>query len=453
MKYLLTIGFLILTGGLVRAPAQSPLSPLQPMRSVSGQFHIYDRRVPTALRLPERAEAPPLLNLEPTFLVVSCERIKQALHADLGAGRDWSGGIHISIRSVQGRQDAAQINAERLGARWNYRVELPERMARDQFARTLVQVLLLELANRSAADRSAEIPLWLSEGLTQQLLASREAELILPPPTLSVGAMLVTPTQLEKRDPDALTNVRQVLRDQPGLTLAELSWPTPENFSRNQAEVFQCSAQLFTAELLRLKQGRENLRRFIALLPEFYNWQTAFLRAYQDHFPNQLALEKWWALQSAYFVGRDHQQLWTMEESAQKLEALLQATVAIRAKAGELPARTDVSLQVVLRDWDTPRQLSTVQAKLSELAQARRRVAPPFMTLVNDYATVLDDYLTQRTRSSATFGSFFSLSPSVQKVTAEAMQRLDALDTRRALIIATNSTNPTVANDGATRRK
>jgi hypothetical protein len=223
--------------------------------------------------------------------------------------------------------------------------------------------------------------------------------------------------------------------------------------SRNQAEVFQCSAQLFTAELLRLKQGRENLRRFIALLPEFYNWQTAFLRAYQDHFPNQLALEKWWALQSAYFVGRDHQQLWTMEESAQKLEALLQATVAIRAKAGELPARTDVSLQVVLRDWDTPRQLSTVQAKLSELAQARRRVAPPLMTLVNDYATVLDDYLTQRTRSSATFSSFFSLSPSVQKVTAEAMQRLDALDTRRALIIATNSTNPTVANDGATRRK
>lgn len=452
MKYLLTIGLLILAGDLVQSPAQSPTTSLQPMRSVSGQFHIYDRRVPTALRLPERAEAQPLLNLEPTFLVVSCERIKQALHGELEAGRDWSGGIHISIRSLQGRQDAAQINAERLGGRWNYRVELPERMARDQFARTLVQVLLLELANRNAADRSAEIPLWLSEGLTQQLLASREAELILPPPTLNVGAMLVTPTHLEKRDPDALTNVRRILRDQPASTLAELSWPTPETYSRNQAEVFQCSAQLFTAELLRLKNGRENLRRFIAQLPEYYNWQTAFLRAYAEHFANQLALEKWWALQSAYFIGRDHQQLWTMEESAQKLEALLHATIAIRAKAGELPARTDVSLQVVLRDWDTPRQLSTVQTKLSELAQARRRVAPAYMTLVNDYATVLDDYLTQRSRSAATFGNFFSLSPSVQKVTAEALRRLDALDVRRAELAAP-TTSPAAVTAGIPSQK
>jgi len=451
MKYLLTIGLLLLAGhSLV---AQSPLPQLKAMRSVSGQFNIYDRRVASSLRPPEKTTKQPLLNLEPPFLVVSCERIKQAVYEELEATRDWSGSIHVSIRPVQGSQDTAQINAERLGTKWHYRVELPERMARDQFTRTMVQVLLLELANRSAGERSAEIPLWLSEGLTQQLLASREAELILPPPTLSVGAMLVTPTQLQKHDPDSLITARRVLRDQPVLTLAELSWPEPETFSANQALVFQCSVQLFTAELLKLKHGRESLRRFIAGLPEFYNWQTAFLRGYQDHFPNQLALEKWWALQSAYFVGRDHQQLWTLEESAEKLAALLQTAVAIRVKPGELPVRSDVSLQVVIREWDTPRQLTTLQTKLTELAQARRRVAPPFMTLVNDYATVLDDYLIKRKRSSATFTSFFTLPPSIQKVAAEATQRLDTLDARRAAILTMYSTNATAMSDGAPLQK
>lgn len=451
MKPLLTIGLLLLAEGILRA--QATLPQLQAMRSVSGQFSIYDRRGVVSLRPPDKKSPDALLHLEPPFLVVSCERIKQALYAELDAGREWSGSIHVSLQPAQEGQSPAQIIAERLGVKWHYRVELPERMARDQFTRTLVQVLLLELANRSAPERSAEIPLWLSEGLTQQLLASRDTEFILPPPTLSVGAMMVTTTQIQKHDPDALQNVRRVLQNQPVLTLAELSWPEPETFSQNQAGVFQCSAQLFTVELLRMKQGREQLRRFVALLPQFYNWQTAFLQSYQAHFPNQLALEKWWALQSAYFLGRDHQQLWTLEESAEKLDALLHATVAIRAKAGELPVRTDVSLQTVIREWDTPRQLTTLQTKLTELAQARRRVAPPFMTLVNDYATVLDDYLAKRKRSSATFTSFFTLPPSIQKVAAEATRQLDILDARRPAILALYATNTTLMSDGATLQK
>ncbi|MEK7780132.1 MAG: hypothetical protein AAB370_01365 [Verrucomicrobiota bacterium] len=445
MKALLAISLLLMTGEMLKAQTTAP--NLKAMRSVSGQFNIYDQRVATSQRPSGKPSDQQLLDLEPSFLVVSCERIKQAINAELGAGRDWNGSIQVALRSARSDRDTAQIHVERLGARWNYRVEFPDRIARDQFTRTVVQVLLLELANRSASERSAEIPLWLSEGLTRQLLASHEAELILPPPTMSVGAMLVTPTHLQKRDPDSLEVARRVLRDQPALMLAELSWPETEKFSPQQAEVFQCSAQLLVSELIRLKGGRENLRTFIAKLAQFYNWQPAFLRAYQDHFPNQLALEKWWALQSAYFAGRDHQQLWTLEESAQKLEELLRASVAIRTTAGELPVRKDVSLQVVIREWDTPRQMTTLQAKLNELAQARRRVAPPFMTLVNDYATVLDDYMNKRKGSSATFSDFRSLPPSIQKVVLEALPQLDMLDARRAVILADNLPKTTAVID------
>lgn len=446
MKNLLAIALLILAGG--RVAAQPPLSQLKAMRSVSGQFSIYDLRSnPDGTPPQTPAEQSQDLNLEPPFLVVSCERIKQALYEELEAGRDWDGNIHVFLRPTRSALDTAQINAERLGNKWHYRVELPDRMGRAQFTRTVVQVLLLELANRSARERSAEIPLWLSEGLTQELLAAHEAELILPPPTRTVGVMLVAPTQLQKRNPDSLATARRVLRTQPAATLAELSWPEPEKFSRPQAEVFQCSAQLFTTELLGLKRGAEQLRQFIRLLPEFYNWQTAFLRSYQDQFPNQLALEKWWALQSAYFAGRDQQQLWTVEESAAKLADVLHTTVAVRTKAKELPVRTDVPLQVVIREWDTPRQIAALQNKLTELAQVRRRVAPEFMSLVNDYAVVLDDYLTKRKRSSSTFGNFFSLPPSIKNIAAEAAQQLDALDVRRTAIPAPNPPAATAMSD------
>ncbi len=438
MKSLLAIGFLFVTGELLLA--QTTLPFVNTMRSVSGQFIIYDRRVPTALRPPVSANGQQVLHLEPPFLVVSCERIKQALGEELGVGRRWTGNIHATIRPARGNQDTAQISVERLGARWNYKVELPERMAPDQFTRTVVQVLLLELANRAATERSAEIPLWLSEGLTQHLLASRELEIILPPPTRSVGLMMIEPKMNLKRDPDALATARRVLRDQPPLTLEEISWPAPDQFSRERAEVFQMSAQLFVAELLKLERGQESLRTFVTGLAQFYNWQTAFLRAYREHFPNQLAVEKWWALQSAYFAGRDHQQLWTAEESAQKLDALLHTAVAVRSTAGEMPARTDVSLQVVIREWNTPRQLATLHARLNDLAQARRRVAPAFITLVNDYATTLDDYMEKRKRSSATFSDFNSLPPSIQKIALEAIERLDVLDARRVALGTSIST-------------
>ncbi len=179
------------------------------------------------------------MDLEPPFLVVSCERIKQALYAELGADRNWRGTIHATIRPARGSQDVPQINVERFGSGWIYRLDLPQEIERRQFIRTLVQVLLLEMANRNAGERSAEIPLWLSEGLSRRLLASREVELILPPPTMQFGSMLVTPTMLQVRDPDPLETARRVLRNRPPPTIDELSWPALDKFSREEAEVFQ----------------------------------------------------------------------------------------------------------------------------------------------------------------------------------------------------------------------
>ena len=75
------------------------------------------------------------------------ERIKQA------SMRNWMWvGIRqqhlVSVRSLRATGTRPR-SPSKFGAKWIYRVELPERLARDQFIRTMVQVLLLELANRT----------------------------------------------------------------------------------------------------------------------------------------------------------------------------------------------------------------------------------------------------------------------------------------------------------------
>lgn len=446
MKTLLTIGCLLVAGdGLM---AQVNLPSAHAVRSVSGQFVIYDRRTESAVAGARVSNDPQLLELTPQLLVVSCERIKQAIYTELNANRDWQGTIYTSIRPGGTVATAPQINLERLGNRWSYRLELPERVGRAALVRSLVQVVLLEMANRRAIERSAEVPLWLTEGLTQRLLAAREIELILPRPTLQVGTIAITETMQQKRDPDPLAETRRILQENPAATIEELSWPQPETFTPAQTAVFQASAHLLVAELLRLKQGPELLRGFVFSLGRYYNWQTALWQAYPEQFPNQLAFAKWWSLQSAYTVGRDHKQLWTVAESAEQLEKILHTTVAVRVNTNDLPGRAEVTLQTIIAEWDTVRQMALLPDKVHELEQARRRVAPPLIALVYDYQMAVDNYIKQRQRSTTTFADIRNLPPSIQRVAREAIQRLNELDARRASLLAAEQAKATAPATG-----
>ena len=432
MKTFLALGILFLAGDSL--PAQTSLANASGiMRSASGQFIIIDRRgAMTSQRRTATDADPKLLELEPALLVVSCERIKQALCSDLDAARDWTARVNITLRAG----GDITIAKERVGRTWSYRLEVPQLVDRTRFIRSIVRVVLQEMADRNPGDHDAEIPPWLSEGLTQHLLASRDAELILPPPSNQIGAMTVGPTTILIRDPDPLETARRILHSAPPPTIEQLSWPDPNTLDSDEGEVFRLSAQLFVSELMKIKGGKENLRATIAGLNSCYNWQTAFLRSFHSQFPNVLALEKWWALQVSYFVGRDNRHFWTRDESATKLDELLRARVAIRVQAGAMPSRSDVSLQVVIREWDTIRQNITLREKLNDLEQSRTRVAPEYMRLVDEYRVTLADYLTKRAKSGATFLGVRT-SASTQEVVQQAARVLDDLDTKRAQLSAT----------------
>src|SRR6185436_10896685 len=122
--------------------------------------------------------------------------------------------------------------------------------------------------NRRARTQTVELPPWLVEGLAAHLLATA-GNVLAPHPNAGLAG-----PQLRS---DPLARARQVLREHAPLTLDELNWPAAEHFSDARLEEYRSSAQLFVHELLRTPHGRACLQEMLVMLPEYLNWQTAFL--------------------------------------------------------------------------------------------------------------------------------------------------------------------------------
>ena len=430
MKCLLALGLL---AALSRAAdGEPPRRETAPLSSMSGQFLV--RGLPPG----SRSFAPPglgtnqsFVELTPTLLTISSERIKQALARELGGDSSWRGRIHLALKPAQSGDDPVTIVSERFSSGWAYRIELPQFVERQRFVRAFVQVLLAESANRQAGERPAEVPAWLTEGLTQHLLSSSEIQIILPPPRLNVRGVEINPTMIEPRRYDPLQAARLSLREHPPLTLEELSWPAEEKLTGDAGEAYRRSAQLFVTELLRLKNGRECMRAMLGELAGCFNWQTAFFRAFRAHFASQLELEKWWSLQLVHFTGRDLYQLWTVAESARKLDQIVRTTVEVRRAANELPASADVTLQAIIREWDTLRQTPVLQSKVRDLELARLRIAPEFGELVEEYRRVLAGYLQRREKEILVLPVSKPFQRTLKPLVRETIRQLDLLDARR----------------------
>jgi len=433
-------------------PVQAQFSPVNSAlaRSVSGQFIVHGGRTVTARATPGGfAGDGKLLQLEPSFVVVSCERIKQALTEQLGDSGLWRGKIYIAMQPAQTTGDEITLICERFRDGWNYRLNMPNPVEPVRFVRALVQVLLLEQANRAAAARSAEIPLWLTEGLTQQILTAHGQQVLLAPPQRQGNRLSVQPSVVDTRREEAATIARRGLGEREPLSLEELSWPKEDQHGGPDAEVYRLSAQLFVAELLRFKDGRACLGRMLTDLPGCYNWQTALLRAFRPHFERQLDVEKWWTLQVAHASGRDPGALWSPAESWARLGEILQVPVEVRRQKADLPTTILMPLATVIRDWDFAKQTPVVRTKLTELDLARQRVAEEFLPLVDDYRHLLANYLAQRGQVGLTGGKVNS--PTARSVMRETSKKMEALDQRREQVRPTPSAATAKADQAVPR--
>jgi len=375
-----------------------------------------------------------LVRLEPALLSVSAERIKDSLRRQLGIAPNapWQGKIFLVLHPAQSLDEDVTIVAQPFLNGWNYRVQLPDVLPQGRFLRAMTGVLLLELANRNAsAAHAAEIPDWLADGLSQQLSAVGSPGVILSVPGRLTDGLLQNRLVTPQHGLDPLAAARRVLRDHAALTFEQLSWPTDDELSGRDDGVYRASAQLFASGLLHLNNGPAHLRALLVALPGCYNWQTAFQSVFQGDFPRPLDVEKWWALQVVSFVAHSSGSRWTPAVSRDKLDEILSVPVEVWTASNSLPARTEVSLQAVIRNFESPRQESILQTKLRDLELAQLRMAAPLAVLTDDYRRAIAGYLGQDREPQPRW----SKHPLPQKTGARAtLKKLDYLDARRQII-------------------
>jgi hypothetical protein len=453
--------FVLSAGAVASTPnVQRLSSPSEPVLSTSGQFVI---RAPSSaapagnalVLAPERN----LVRLEPAFVSVSCERIKQALFRDIGPNASWQGRINVEVHPARAVGQRITITSERFRNGWQYQVGFPDTVERDRYTRVMVQVLLLEFANRGSSGGLAEIPAWLTEGLTQRLLASKDIALIVPPPREAVNGLSFSATRITERLDDPVGHARQQLHGQVPLTFDQLSWQVEDELSGPAAELYRTSAQLFVGELLHLRDGRACLTAMLAGLPRYHNWQLAFLEAFRSHFERSLDVEKWWALcccvQSAAkeFVPKVPIEGPTWYD----LDQALLTTAPDGPGMGSSSGHTEVTLQTIIREWDRVEQFHTLSGKVQELGLLRPRLSPDLALLVQEYCQAVGIYLQTPhwNRMRTVLGPKARLSPAAQ----DALERLDALDARRealrpakAPVTAGDVTAAPGANPDAQRR-
>ncbi len=418
----------LIAGTSVHAQLGTPGAFLS--RSVSGQFIIQSTPASIASPLAGVLENDTnFVRLDATLLTVSCERIKQILWGELHTTAPWCGKIFVRLYPARSGEDPISIDAEDFRDGWQYRVTLPGLVQRERYVRAMVEVVLLELANRNARGHTAEIPTWLTEGLSRQLLASSQREIILRAPQVSDAGLRMTTLLVNAQRQNPLEQAHQELCASTPLTFQQLSWPSPDYLTGDIGELYRSSAQLFVHQLLSLSDGPACLRSMLENLAQYYNWQFAFLRAFNATFQRPLDVEKWWSLQLVHFTGRGLAETWAAAESWQKLDELVRSAVQIRIGTNELPLRAEVTLQTIIRDWEPPRQTQVLESKLRELQMLRARLAADLAPLVDEYCRTIETYVQNMNHTG--FVLPFRKHAALRRNATETLRRLDELDARR----------------------
>jgi hypothetical protein len=429
-KILLTA---ILFGLYATVRAETTPSTAFSTRSISGQFVVHTTGADSAqsTRLITSSDS---IRLAPSWVVVSCERIKQSLWRTLKAQPSSHGKIFINLHSARSEDENVTIVSEKFADGWQYRVQMPDVLNRDRYVRVIVQVLLMEMVNRNSPSRSVEIPLWLVEGMSRELIAlDKRDKIFLDPPTKEVNGVMVgeAPPTTDVVWTNSLGRAHDILINYAPLTFDELSWPADDQLAGGASEIYQSSAHLLVKRLMEFSDGPDCLRAMMAALPTHFNWQLAFLAGFKPHFQGMLDVEKWWAVQVAQFTGRDLTQTWSLAESWDKLDEIIRAPAQVRTSGSDIPLRTEVKLQALVRDSNNIEQTQFYRQKLYELEALRVRVSQKLVGLVDDYRAAIATYLQKQTRTTpfAPVGKQGALM--TNPAAKELVRKLDALDAKR----------------------
>ncbi len=438
----LQLALLLLPATFLTPALAQNASPNGLLRSHSGQF-VVTRYESTPGRQPPSSQASTnsaLIPLEPATLAITAERVRQALLKELLQPDFWQARVYVVIDNRLPQNSPALIGATRFTQGWRYQIELPNSIEPLKLVRGLTQVLLLEFANRSQPSRSAEIPLWLSEGLTQQILHQSLFDLVVRPPTQNsrpvVGPGGVTAGRFrESTDQQVgyypLAAARERLSTHAALSFTRMAEVATEDLASETWLTFQASSHAFVNQLLEIPGGRLALANLLQTLPYTLNWQTAFFNSFQPRFVRTLDVEKWWSVVLVQLTGQNPLAAWSLQTAHDKIDQILLVPVLLPDSNDKLARRKSVSVQQIIQNWEFLAQQNLLQGVLNQLRICRFKVPPEMLELHDAYISTIDDYLSKR----AVVGRARSL-PGLPASTADLLvkdtvQRLDGLDSQR----------------------
>jgi hypothetical protein len=421
MRCLLSL-FLASASVASAAPLPAPLRH-------SEQFTVIDARPVSALSpgplTSKSGEA--LIRLDADVLLLSAERIKETLLGELALSPEGAGKVRLLIYTASNPENLIGVAAGWSPSGWDYRIEVPDQVEGRKLVRGIVHGLLLELANRGQGPRSAELPVWLVEGLGAHMLSVAGRELVVG--SVPLGSMLRIVS--ERRGLDYLQGARQVLSLHRPLTFPQLAYPAPESLAGERLATFQASAHLFVYELLHTRNGPANLLAMLRELPKCYNWETAFLRGFATEFKSMLDVEKKWSVDALAFTAHDPSQVWSKVLCLDRLDELLSVSTQVRAERDRLPERKKMSLQEMIRTLPFGSQTGVLRQKLLLLEVLRFHATADLVPLIDSYHHTLAVYLEKRSQAGRTPETRMEATVSASLVAQEALRDLDQLDKRR----------------------
>jgi hypothetical protein len=322
----------------------------------------------------------------PEFLAVTAERVKRAALSEVPALGEARGVVHVGILATAKTDGLIGIASSKFSDGWRYEMAVPRVAEEARLVKGFINVLLLQYANRGA-ERSAELPAWVTEGLAEQLF-------------YSIGPSLVVrraPTAWESNTRDLQHWTREMLRTNATPTFQELTTAAVPVRRTPEESVYLAGTHLLMHAILETPNGKQRFAKFLQMLPRTWNWQTAFMEAFD--FKRMLDVEKWWSLTVIEFTTRDQRQAWSQEMSLRKLDDLVQMRVEFRNATNALPEVRLVDLKTILNEDDPDLQRQAVEGMVSQLKFTSIHMAPAVASIAFGYQKTLEFYLQTHRRS------------------------------------------------------
>jgi hypothetical protein len=109
-------------------------------------------------------------------------------------------------------------------------------------------------------------------------------------------------------------------------------------------------------------------------------------------------------------------------------------SIEFRSASNNLPTHAEISLQTVIRNFDSAQQTETLQTKLRDFGLVQLRVSPQFAVLTDGYRRAVAGYLGQSETAPASPMNRHLRTASKKISADDTVKKLDALDAQRRTI-------------------